>query len=142
MKFLRETRLACDGFRPALIPQRIEAGQLRLGWCHYIDSVQRGWKCRVYFHGPHRYENGVCVKGIVDEVNLPKHEVSLRVREYGTKRRTTAREISNRVADGVAPRYRRASVWPQHWTVEPERSLAACQGRRYDDFATWAHSPS
>lgn len=75
------------------------------------------------------------------EVNLPKHGISLRVREYGTKRRITAHKISNRVADAVAPRFRQVFAWPQRWTVEPECSLAACKGRRYADCATWAHSP-
>ncbi len=60
-------------------------GRIRLGWRHYIDSVENGWECWVYFHRPHSFENGVYVKGIVDDVDLAVGEVSLRVREHGTE---------------------------------------------------------
>ena len=74
----------------------MEAGRLRLGWRHYIDTVEKGWECWIYFHGPHRFENGVYVKGIVDDVDLAGGEVGLRVREHGTERPITPREVSSR----------------------------------------------
>lgn len=141
MKFLYKIHSGYDGFRPAVIPQRMESGRLRLGWRHYIDTVEKGWECWVYFHGPHRFENGVYVKGIVDNVDLAAGEVSLRVREHGTERPITPHEVSKRVADVVAPRYRQVFVWPQEWSVEPECSLAACKGRKCDDCTTWAGLP-
>ena len=141
MKFLYKIHSGYDGFRPAVIPHRMEAGRLRLGWHHYIDTVEKGWECWVYFHGPHRFENGVYVKGIVDDVDLEGREVSLRVREHGTQRPITPREISRRVADVVAPRYRQVFIWPQNWTVEPECGLAACRSRQCDDCPTWASLP-
>ena len=141
MKFLYKIHSGYDGFRPAVIPQRMETGRLRLGWRHYIDTVEKGWECWVYFHGPHRFENGVYVKGIVDQIDLAAGEVSLRVREHGTERPITPCEISRRVANVVAPRYRQVFVWPEQWTVEPECGLAACKSRQCDDCATWAGLP-
>ena len=141
MKFLYKIHSGYDGFRPAVIPQRMEAGRLRLGWRHYIDTVEKGWECWIYFHGPHRFENGVYVKGIVDDVDLVGGEVGLRVREHGTEQPITPREVSNRVADVVAPRYRQVFVWPEQWTVEPECGLAACKSRQCDDCTTWAGLP-
>ena len=141
MKFLYKIHSGYDGFRPAVIPQRMERGRLRLGWRHYIDTVEKGWECWVYFHGPHRFENGVYVKGIVDDVDLAAGEVSLRVREHGTERPITSRKTSKRVADVVAPRYRQVFVWPEQWTVEPECGLAACKSRQCDDCPTWADLP-
>jgi len=141
VKFLYKIYSGYDGFRPAVIPQRMDAGRLRLGWRHYIDTVEIGWECWVYFHGPQRFEDGVYVKGIVDAVNLEAREVNLRVREFGTERPITPCETSRRVAEVVAPRFRQVFVWPQHWTVEPECGLAACKVRQCDDCVTWAGLP-
>ena len=141
MRFLYKIHSGYDGFRPAVLPGRMEAGRLRLGWQHYIDAVEKGWECWVYFHGPHRFENGVYVKGIVDGVDLGAGEVSLRVREHSTERPITPPETSTRVAQVVAPRYRQVFVWPDEWTVAPECGLAACKSRQCGDCATWAGLP-
>ena len=141
MKFLYKIHSGYDGFRPAVIRRRMEEGRLRLGWGHYIDAVEKGWECWVYFHGPHRFENGVYVKEIVDGVDLGAAEVSLRVREYSTERPITPREISRKVAVVVAPCYRQVFVWPDEWTVAPECGLASCRSRRCDDCTTWAGLP-
>lgn len=141
MKFLYKIYSGYDGFRPAVIPRRMQEGRLRLGWRHYIDAVEKGWECWVYFHGPHRFENGVYVKGIVDDVDLVASAVSLRVREHGTARPITPEETSRRVAQVVAPRYRQVFVWPDEWAVAPECGLAACKNRQCDDCDTWAGLP-
>ena len=141
MKFLYKIHSSYDGFRPAVIPQRMREGRLRLGWRHYIDAVEKGWECWVYFHGPHRFENGVYVKGIVAAVDLGAGEVSLRVREHSTERPITPRDVSARVAAVVAPRYRQVFVWPDEWTVAPECGLVACKSRQCGDCTTWAGLP-
>ena len=141
MKFLYKIHSGYDGFRPAVIPQRMQDGRLRLGWRHYIDVVEKGWECWIYFHGRHRFENGVYVQGIVDDIDLNASEVSLRVRNYSTETPITSREISRIVAEVVAPHYRQVFVWPNDRTVAPECGLVACRDRRCDDCTTWASLP-
>jgi len=42
MKFLYKIYSGYDGFRPAVMPDRIHNHRLRLGWKHYIDVVEKG----------------------------------------------------------------------------------------------------
>jgi len=70
MKFLYKIYSGYDGFRPAVMPDRIHNHRLRLGWKHYIDVVEKGWECWIYFHGPHKFDNGVYAKGFVDSIDL------------------------------------------------------------------------
>ncbi len=142
MKFLYKIHSGYDGFRPAVIPQRMEENsRLILGWRHYIDVVEKGWECWVYFHGQHHFENGVYAKGIVDDVDLDANKVSLRIREYSTESPITRRKVSKIVAEVVAPRYRQVFVWPEDRTIAPECSLSACKARRCDDCPTWTNLP-
>ena len=141
MKFLYKIHSGFDGFRPAVIPERMQDGRLQLGWRHYIDVVEKGWECWVYFHGPHRFEAGVYVKGIVDEIDLNGSQVRLRVREHSTEQPITPEETSRKVAEVVAPRYRQVFVWPDDWTVAPECNLAACKSRQCEACPNWAGLP-
>ncbi len=141
MRFLYKIHSGYDGFRPAVLPERMQGRRLRLGWRHYIDVVEKGWECWVYFHGPHRFENGVYAKGIVDGIDPETGEVSLRVREYRTDAPMTPRSTSARVADVVATRYRQVFLWPDDWTVPPQCEPTACAGRQCGDCRTWAKMP-
>lgn len=141
MRFLYKIHSSYDGFRPAVLPDRMEGHRLRLGWRHYIDVVEKGWECWLYFHGPHRFENGVYAKGIVDDIDLANGVVSLRLREYRTDQPITSRETSARVAEAVAPRYRQVFVWPDDWTEAPHCELDACMARQCDDCKTWKRLP-
>jgi len=119
----------------------MEGGQLWLGWRHYIDAVEKGWECWVYFHGPHKFENGVYAKGIVDKINLEAGEVRLRVREWRADTPITPSETNTRVAEVVATRYRQVFLWPDDWTIPPECRLQACADRQCDDCKTWKKMP-
>ena len=141
MRFLYKIHSSYDGFRPAVIPDRMHGRQLRLGWRHYIDVVEIGWECWIYFHGPHRFENGVYIKGIVDSVDLDMEEVSLRVRDYDTNQPITPPELSERIAEVVAPRFRQVFLWPDEWTVAPQCQLESCLSRRCGDCPIWAGLP-
>ena len=142
MKFLYKIHSGYDGFRPAVIPQRMETGTTptRMAPLHRYSGERLGVlgllpraasfrkrRLREGYRGP--------------DVDLAAGEVSLRVREHGTERPITPCEISRRVANVVAPRYRQVFVWPEQWTVEPECGLAACKSRQCDDCATWAGLP-
>lgn len=141
MRFLYKIHSGYDGFRPRVLPERMEGRRLRLGWRHYIDVVEKGWECWVYFHGPHRFENGVYVKGIVDGIDHEAGEVSLRVREHRTDRPLTSPEVSARVAQVVAPRYRQVFVSPDNWRVAPHCEPKACKARQCSNCLTWANLP-
>ena len=119
----------------------MQGRRLRLGWRHYIDVVEKGWECWVYFHGPHRFENGVYAKGIVEGIDPEAGEVSLRVREYRTDAPMTPARTTARVADVVATRYRQVFLWPDDWTVPTQCEPKACAGRQCGDCGTWANMP-
>ncbi len=141
MRFLYKINSRYDGFRPAVLPKRMQGGRLRLGWRHYIDVVERGWECWVYFCGPHRFENGVYAKGIVDEIDPEAGEVHLRVREHGTDAPLTPQSTSAMVAKAVAAPYRQVFLWPNDWTVPPQCEPRACANRLCKDCNTWAELP-
>ena len=141
MRFVYKIYSRFDGFRPAAIPDRMEDGRLRLGWRRYIDVVEKGWECWVYFHGPHKFEPGVYAQGIVDGVDHDALEVSLRVRHFDPRKPITSQEINQQVSALVALRYRQVFVWPEEWTETPQCSLAACKERRCGDCETWAGFP-
>ena len=138
MRFLYKIHSAYDGFRPAVIPLRMENGRIRLGWRHYIDIVERGWECWVYFRGRHRFEDGVYLVGIVDSIDLETNEVWLRVRDHDTQAPIVHGSDAQVVAQVVAPRYRQVFLWPSERTVAPNCNLAACKGRRCGDCETWS----
>ena len=141
MRFLYKIYSRYDGFRPAVLPERMEGRRLRLGWRHYIDVVEKGWECWVYFHGPHRFENGVYAKGIVEGIDPEAAEVILRVRDYRTDRPMTPRTTSERVAEVVGTRFRQVFLWPDDWTVPPQCEARACADRQCGDCNTWAKMP-
>ena len=141
MRFLYKIHSGYDGFRPAVLPDRMDGRRLRLGWRHYIEVVEKGWECWVYFHGPQKFENGVYAKGLVDGIDLAAGEVSLRVREYKTDRPITSRKLSARVAEAVGTRYRQVFLWPDDWTVAPQCEVRACTAKQCDDCETWAKLP-
>lgn len=119
----------------------MQNGHLRLGWRHYIDVVEKGWECWVYFHGRHSFDNGVYVKGIVDGIDPEEGEVSLRVREHRTDAPITPSEMNAKVAEVVAPRSRQVFLWPDDWTVPPQCGPQACAARQCDDCDTWTNMP-
>ena len=141
MRFIYKIHSGYDGFRPAVIRKRMNDGRLALAWKHYIDVVEKGWECWIYFHGPHRFENGVYVKGIVDDIDLEARRVRLRVRNYRPDKPIAPPGTATQIAELVAPRYRQVFAWPEEWTVAPECSLEACRSRRCGDCSTWLSQP-
>ena len=45
VRFLYKIHSNYDGFRPEVLPDRMDGRRLRLGWRHYIDVVEKGWEC-------------------------------------------------------------------------------------------------
>jgi predicted amidophosphoribosyltransferase len=143
MKFLYKIHSAYDGFTPTRVPTRAQAdGRLRLGWVHYLDSVDKGDAVWVYFLGPHRFDNGVYVKGVVSDVNRADGYVLLTITERSaTSPLITNQATSDRIAQVVAPRRRQVFVLPEYWapaagcnvfstgTTCDLRQCNACPGR-------------
>jgi len=66
--------------------------------------VEVGDEVWVYFHGPQRFENGVYVKGFVQEVDVANRDVYIRVRNHSVGAPLTDDVTSRRIAEVVAPR--------------------------------------
>jgi predicted amidophosphoribosyltransferase len=130
VRFVFKINSAFDGFRPAVIEQRLEAdGRLSLGWQKYVEAVELGSEVWVYFRGPHRFEDGVYLKGTVDEIDVGGRRVLLRVRESSTEEPLTDPATAQRIADLVSQRFQQVFLVP-----EEAAPLAACT------FATTAQS--
>jgi predicted amidophosphoribosyltransferase len=142
MKFLYKIFSGYDGFTPRRIPDRIdEDGRLSLGWARYIDEVESGAKCWIYFHGPHQFRNGVYAKGTVTSVLQEERRILLKVTEYSTEHPITDAPTTARVADVVSSRNRQVFLWPEVWDHAPECSAAACEARLCDRCETWQSFP-
>lgn len=137
MKFLYKIHSGYDGFRPAVLPDRMKNGRLQLGWRHYIDVVESGWECWLYFHGPHRFDNGVYAKGIVDDIDIDGGTVTLRVLRYHTDKPLTTRATSALVAEAVTTRYRQVFLWPEDLELTPHCNITSCATRLCGECSTW-----
>lgn len=142
MKFLFKIWSNFDGFVPAEIPNRRQPnGQILLGWTRYIESVERGTEIWVYFHGRHRFENGVYLKGVAQKVDLAKHQASIRIRKVSTDRPLTDDATSERIAEVVAPRNRQVFILPEELDYSPVCDVAttaeSCARRQCGSCKTW-----
>ena len=146
MKFLYKIHSSYDGFYPRRISARmIDGKNLRLGWRRYIDVVELGDEVWVYFHGPHKFENGVYVKGLVSEIDTDNLAVFIRVREFREDQRLTDAATSLRVADAVRTRNVQVFLLPQEWAVAPECKVnsdaESCRMRLCEHCETWQGFP-
>ncbi len=146
MKFLYKIYSRYDGFAPRRIPERMLPQKLlRLGWSRYIDVVEVGNEVWVYFHGPHKFENGVYVKGFVRAIKSDEQCVLLRVREYKTDQPLTDPETSKRVAEVVAPQFRQVFLLPEEWATPSHCTIGSvadsCKARKCDLCPAWRGLP-
>ena len=81
MKFLYKINSGYDGFTPQQIPQRVSEsnGRLELGWALYLDSVSLHDECWIYFRGPHKFDNGVYIKGTISSIDRAGRRVLLTI---------------------------------------------------------------
>ena len=140
MRFLYKIHSGYDGFYPAKISSRMEHGTLRLGWKRYIDVVEEKSECWVYFHGQHKFENGVYVKGVIDEVDRENDFVVLRVKRYQSDKPIVAQVENQRISEIVKVRYRQVFLWPKEWPVS-ECKLSMCADRQCDNCVEFKNFP-
>src|SRR5260221_6649522 len=146
MRFLYKIHSGYDGFTPKRLASRLEGDRfLRLGWTRYVEVVEPGHEVWLYFHGPHRFEPGVYVKGFVTKADLDQQAVWIRVREASLQTPVTDAETTQRVAEVVAPRYRQVFLYPEHWEQAPNCSFSSvadsCRRRLCDDCPNWRSVP-
>jgi len=146
VKYLYKIYSNYDGFTPARIPERTDERKLlRLGWERYIDAVHLGEEVWIYFFGPHRFENGVYVKGIVSRIDAANRFVWVRIREHSTEHPLTDAATSLRVAAAVVRRNVQVFLLPTEWAVEPECTVDAnadsCRNRQCEGCPTWQALP-
>ena len=146
MRFLYKIHSGYDGFRPAKIPERLDAGErLVLGWRRYLDAANRDDEVWVYFRGPHRFEDSVYVKGRIDSIDFTKENVSLRVDDYDSERPIVDSEAASRIAEVVSRRYQQVFVWPEHWEsadCDVFGSRESCEAKRCGLCAKWGGYPT
>jgi hypothetical protein len=130
LKFLYKIHSGYDGFIPARLPQRMTRGLLTLGWARYLDAVEVGDEVWVYFHGPHRFANGVYAKGLVRYVDLDAGSVRIRLREWRTDQPLSDSKTTASVAEVVATRYRQVFLLPEEWQRVPVCSVNQPNVRR------------
>jgi hypothetical protein len=146
LKWLYKIYSNYDGFRPAVIPDRLHDGKLlELGWERYLDDVETGDEVWIYFHGRHRFENGVYAKGRVRRIDRKGRKVYLRVQEYSTSQPLTDAATSAQVAAVVATRYRQVFVFPTELEPIPACDLATvastCAERLCGTCPNWQSMP-
>jgi hypothetical protein len=129
MKFLYKIWSGYDDFEPSAIPsrRRLHGGRLRLGWGQYLDAVEADSEIWVYFFGPHRFRNGVYVKGVPDKIDRAHHAVFLRVRDFSLEEPLTDHATSARIAEVVRPATARCSCSRRNSTT---RRCAQLRRRR------------
>jgi hypothetical protein len=146
VKFLYKIHSGYDGFQPARINDRMIDGKtLRLGWDKYLDVIEPGAEVWVYFRGPHKFENGVYVKGNVERVDLEGRAVFIRVRQHSTIGPLTDPASSARLAEAVAVRYRQVFVLPDDLETVLDCNVTttagSCARHKCGDCKTWAALP-
>ena len=132
MRFLYEIYSGYDGFQPIQIENRMNGNNLRLSWKHYIDVVQRGWNCWVYFMGAGNFENGVYIKRTVEQVDLNANTVQLRVREYDQYNPLTSYDLAQTISTIVRARGRQIFPWPDNLMPLDSCGVANCSRRECD----------
>lgn len=146
MRFLYKIHSGYDGFAPQRIPERLESEKrLKLGWKRYLDAVHIGDEVWVYFHGPHKFENGVYAKGIVQKIDHQHQTVFIRLRSSSVTDPLTDPATSQKVARAVAPRYLQVFLFPEEWVAvhacDMDATATSCQARRCEPCPTWQALP-
>lgn len=136
MRFLYKIHSGFDGFYPAKISSRIKHDSLRLRWKRYIDVVEKNSECWVFFHGPHKFEKGVYVKGVISNIDRQNEFVDLKVREYQEKEPLVSQLENERISEVVKVRYRQVFSWPKEWPAE-ECNISMCTNRRCEFCETF-----
>ena len=146
MRFLFKIYSGYDGFRPAVIEQRMDDGLVPLRWPVYFDDAEKGAEVWIYFHGPHRFENGVYIRGRIQHRDPQTSKVYLDPTEYSTSKPLSDPATSAQVAEAVRTRHRQVFFFPPSLVPIPDCDLhsraTTCSSRRCQDCDRWQHLPT
>lgn len=142
MRFIYKIWSGYDGFVPSQVESRTLPGELlRLSWDRYIDQVDKADEVWLFFHGPHRFANGVYVKGSVHSVDLVRGTVDLKVRTSSATLPLTVNETAEQIANLVRLRGIQAFLVPQEWQPVPECTAlttgTTCRRRQCEWCPVW-----
>lgn len=142
MRFLYKIYSGYDGFTPARIRERfIGRRQLRLGWGHYLDQVEKRDEVWVFFHGPGVDPAGVYAMATVREVDFVGRSVVAYAQRFSVTRPLTDAATARRVSATVAPRGRQVFLYPERWRTAAECDVdteaTSCSERHCGDCPTW-----
>lgn len=145
MRFLFKIYSGYDGFRPAVIEQRMDGGLVPLKWPVYFDDAARGTEVWVYFHGPHRFENGVYIRGRIRRRDPETSTVYVHPTQYSIGTPLSDPETSEQVAEAVRTRFRQVFFFPPSLVSIPDCDLHAsattCSSHLCQDCDRWQQLP-
>lgn len=145
MRFAYKINSSYDGFAPRKIPERLQNGTLRLGWALYIDSVEVGDEIWVYFLGPHRFVDGVYIKGVAEVVDYGLRAVWVRPAEVSTTQPLGDPSEGALVAQIVDTRFRQVFLLPEHIGSVPHCDLPTiadtCRNHLCSHCSRWRSLP-
>jgi predicted amidophosphoribosyltransferase len=143
MKWLYKIWSGYNGFTPGRIPERAEGKHIDLGWRRYIETVERGDRVWVYFYGPHRFEAGVHITGVITRVDLDTERVRVRMDWYSTTTPITDAATASLVARTVRARGLQVFLFPEEIVTDEFCTLASdassCSQHRCGTCTTWSN---
>lgn len=146
MRFLFKIYSGYDGFRPAVIEQRMEGGLVPLTWPVYFDDAEKGAEVWIYFHGPHRFENGVYIRGRIQRREPLTKKIYLHPTKYSLNKPLSDPATSAEVAATVGTSRRQVFFLPPSLAPTPNCDLHAmattCSSRLCQDCDRWQHLPT
>lgn len=145
MRFVYKIHSGYDGFTPLRIPDRmIDGDKLELGWGKYIDEVTKGDEVWIYFKGPHKFVEGIYLRGTVKQIQREKSIVVLKIMKDSMDRPLE----ESRIKDLVSKVPRLIQSWglqvfpiPTDWiTVDNctmDGSADTCAAKRCEGCSVW-----
>ena len=146
MRFLFKIYSGYDGFRPAVIERRMDGGLVPLKWPVYFDDAEKGAEVWIYFHGPHKFENGVYIRGRIQRRDPLTSTIYLHPTEYSLKEPLSDPATSEEVAATVQTSRRQVFFFPPSLAPTPDCDLHArattCLSRLCQDCDRWQQLPT
>ncbi len=142
MRFVYKIYSDYDGFVPNQIPVRAAGNLLKLGgWKKYIDVIEKGWECWIYFHGRKTPTRGIYAVGSVREINYDENFVILRLKNYRTDRPIKSQDVCERIAKIVNHKGRQVFVLPVDFEKPWSCGEKSCNDKKCADCETFKRLP-
>lgn len=143
MRFLYKINSGYDGFRPSVIEDRLDdEGLLRLGWKLYIDEVNKGDECWLYFKGRHAFVNGIYARGRVMEVDRSDLCIFIKLDWYDLYDPLFQNDDRDQLAQSITNiHYRQVFVWPDEFAPSDRCDLSSCRHRHCEGCPNWKSAP-